>query len=84
MSKPSTTDETEALNGRGEPQDKTLDKRALDRRSFFMMGGSAVAAVAVVPFAGEAEAAAESVSEAKKARYKETEHVKNYYRVNRY
>ena len=84
MSKPSTHDNTEALNGRGEPQEKTQNRRALDRRSFFMIGGSAVVAVAVVPFAGEAEAAAESVSEAKKARYKETEHVKNYYRVNRY
>ena len=84
MSKPSTHDNTEAQNGRGELQEKTLNRRALDRRSFFMMGGSVVAAVAVVPFAGEAEAAAESVSEAKKARYKETEHVKNYYRVNRY
>lgn len=80
MSKPSKTDKTDAPIGAGKPQ----DKRALDRRSFFMMGGSAVAAVAVVPFVGEAEAAAESVSDAKKARYKETEHVKNYYRVNRY
>ena len=84
MSKPSKTDKTVAPTGGGKPQDKQQDKRALDRRTFFMMGGSAVAAVAVVPFAGEAEAAAESVSEAKKARYKETEHVKNYYRVNRY
>jgi hypothetical protein len=84
MSKPSKTDKTVAPTGGGKSQDKQQDKRALDRRTFFMMGGSAVAAVAVVPFAGEAEAAAESVSEAKKARYKETEHVKNYYRVNRY
>ncbi len=80
MSKPSTIDKTDAPTGGGKPQ----NKRALDRRSFFMMGGSAVAAAAVVPFAGEAEAAAESVSDAKKARYKESEHVKNYYRVNRY
>ncbi len=29
----------------------------LDRRRFFMMGGSAVAAVAAVPLTGEAEAA---------------------------
>ena len=57
--------------------------KGLDRRSFFMIGGSAVAAAAIVPLAGEAEAA-EADSEAKKARYKETDHVKNFYRVNRY
>jgi hypothetical protein len=57
---------------------------SVDRRRFFMMGGSAVAAVAVVPLAsGEAEAD-ESQAERVKARYKETDHVKNYYRVNRY
>lgn len=56
----------------------------VDRRRFFMMGGSAVAAAAVVPLAsGEAEAD-ESQAERVKARYRETDHVKNYYRVNRY
>lgn len=65
------------------PADKPQDAKGFDRRRFFMMGGSAVAAAAVVPLAGEAEAA-ESVSDAKKARYRETDHVKNYYRVNRY
>lgn len=55
----------------------------VDRRRFFMMGGSAVAAAAVVPLASEA-GAEESQAERVKARYKETEHVKNYYRVNRY
>jgi hypothetical protein len=55
----------------------------LDRRSLFLMGGSAVAAAAVVPLAGEA-VADESQAERVKARYKETDHVKNYYRVNRY
>ena len=56
----------------------------LDRRRFFLMGGSAVvAAAAVVPMATDAEAD-ESQAERVKARYKETAHVKNYYRVNRY
>ncbi len=56
----------------------------VDRRRFFLMGGSAaVAAAAVVPLASEA-AAEESQAERVKARYKETDHVKNYYRVNRY
>jgi hypothetical protein len=49
-----------------------------------MMGGSAVAAAAVVPLAGTEAVADESQAERVKARYKETDHVKNYYRVNRY
>ena len=56
----------------------------LDRRRFFMMGGSAVAAAAVMPLAGGEAEADESQAERVKARYKETDHVKNYYRVNRY
>jgi hypothetical protein len=57
----------------------------VDRRRFFMMSGSAVAAAAVVPLASaEAVADDESQAERVKARYKETDHVKNYYRVNRY
>jgi len=56
----------------------------LDRRRLFMMGGSAVAAAAVVPLAGGEAVADESQAERVKARYKETDHVKNYYRVNRY
>jgi hypothetical protein len=81
MSKPS---KIKAPAGEGKTPDAgASDAKGLDRRRFFMMGGSAVAAAAVVPLGGEAEAA-ESASDAKKARYKETEHVKNYYRVNRY
>ncbi|QWG22839.1 hypothetical protein KMZ93_23270 [Bradyrhizobium sediminis] len=57
---------------------------AVDRRRFFLMGGSAVAAAAVVPLSSEEAAADESQAERVKARYKETDHVKNYYRVNRY
>jgi hypothetical protein len=57
----------------------------VNRRSLFLMGGSAVAAAAVVPLTGsEAAADDESQAERVKARYKETDHVKNYYRVNRY
>jgi len=48
------------------------------------MGGSAVAAVATVPLASGEAVADESQAERVKARYKETDHVKNYYRVNRY
>jgi hypothetical protein len=67
----------------GEGKSKTT--AGVDRRSFFMMGGSAVAAAAVVPLAGsEALADNEAQSERVKARYKESDHVKNFYRVNRY
>jgi hypothetical protein len=67
------------------PSDKKAQAAAgVDRRRFFMMGGSAVAAAAVVPLAGSEAVADESQAERVKARYKETDHVKNYYRVNRY
>lgn len=54
----------------------------LDRRNFFMLGGS-VAAAAAVPLAAEAQTI-ESDADKKKARYRETDHVKTFYRVNRY
>ena len=65
--------------------DKPQDAKGLDRRRFFMMGGSAVAAAATaVPLATEAEAD-ESQAERVKARYNaDSPDVKNYYRVNRY
>ena len=66
------------------PADKLLDAKGLDRRRLFMMGGSAVAAAAVVPLASGEAVADESQAERVKARYKETDHVKNFYRVNRY
>lgn len=56
----------------------------VDRRSLFLMGGSAVAAAAVVPLAGSEAVADESQAERVKPRYRETDHVKNFYRVNRY
>ena len=65
------------------PANKPLNAKGLDRRRLFMMGGSAAAA-AVVPLAGGEAVADESQAERVKARYKETDHVKNYYRVNRY
>ena len=66
------------------PADRPLDAKGIDRRRLFMMGGSAVAAAAVVPLAGGEAVADESQAERVKPRYRETEHVKNYYRVNRY
>jgi hypothetical protein len=76
MSKPSDS-KALARGGKSQPV------AGVDRRRFFMMGGSAAAAAAVVPLAGGA-AADEAQAERVKARYRETDHVKNYYRVNRY
>lgn len=64
--------------------DQNIAKAIVDRRSFFRAGGGvAVAAAAAVLPAQEAEAS-ESQTERTKARYKETDHVKAFYRVNRY
>ena len=48
------------------------------------LGAGATAVAATAPLVGEARADTESNDEKRKARYKETEHVKTYYRVNRY
>jgi hypothetical protein len=64
---------------------KQQDKTKLGRRDFLraMGAGAGVAVTAAAPFAGEA-AAAESDADKKKTRYKETDHVKAFYKVNRY
>ena len=59
--------------------------RKLGRRDFLRtLGAGATVVAAAAPLAGEARADTESNDEKRKARYKETEHVKTYYRVNRY
>jgi len=59
--------------------------RKLGRRDFLRtLGVGATAVAATAPLAGEARADTESNDEKRKARYHETEHVKTYYRVNRY
>ncbi len=60
-------------------------KPKLGRRDFLraMGAGAGVAVTAAVPLATEA-AATESDADKKKARYKETDHVKAYYKVNRF
>lgn len=82
MRKPSDSKASDSKAPAGEGSSKTA--AGVDRRRFFMMGGSAVAAAAVVPLAGSEAIADESQSERVKARYKESDHVKNFYRVNRY
>ena len=60
-------------------------ERKLGRRDFLRtLGVGATAVAATAPLAGEARADTETNDEKRKARYRETEHVKTYYRVNRY
>ena len=67
-------------------QDKTQNKTRVDRRDFLraLGAGAGVAATAAAPLAGVAKADSENNDEKRKARYKETDHVKTFYRVNRY
>jgi secreted PhoX family phosphatase len=62
------------------------DNKALDRRGFLKFGGtSAMAAAAVAaPILADEAAAQESDAEKKKVRYRETDHVKAFYRTNGY
>jgi hypothetical protein len=65
---------------------KTAAKTRLGRREFLRaLGvGATAAAASAGPLAGEAVADTETNEEKRKPRYRETEHVKTYYRVNRY
>ena len=67
-------------------QDKTQNKTRVARRDFLrVLGtGAGVAATAAAPLATMAKADTENNDEKRKARYKESDHVKAYYRVNRY
>jgi hypothetical protein len=66
-------------------KEKERDKTRVARRDFLrVLGAGAGAAVATTPLAGTAKADSESDQEKRKSRYKETDHVKTYYRVNRY
>jgi hypothetical protein len=67
--------------------DNTSDKKAVDRRGFLKAVGltaGAAATAAAVTTAPTAAVAAESQADKLKARYKETDHVKAFYRTNRY
>lgn len=63
------------------------DKTGVDRRGFLKSVGTGAAGAATIALgAGVATpaAASENAAERKKKRYKESEHVKAYYRTNRY
>ena len=61
-------------------------KTTLGRREFLRtLGvGATVATTAAGTLAGAARADSETNDEKRKARYKETDHIKTFYRVNRY
>lgn len=64
---------------------KTDKKDGVDRRKFFSLFGGATTAAIAVPLATSDVQAAESPADQRKARYQpNSEHIKNYYRVNRY
>jgi hypothetical protein len=62
------------------------NKTKVARRGFLraLGAGAGVAATAAAPLATGAKADSESNDDKRKARYKETDHVKTFYRVNRY
>ena len=66
--------------------DKPAIRQALGRREFLraLSAGAGVAATDAVPLVTTAKADSETNDEKRKARYKETDHVKAYYRVNKY
>lgn len=61
---------------------KQQEKTKVGRRDFLRAMGAG--AVAATPLASPAKADSESDAEKRKSRYRETDHVKEYYRVNRY
>ena len=63
---------------------RAQDDKSVGRRRFFRLIGTGVAAGATVPLATGASADSEKEDEKRKARYRESDEVKAYYRVNRY
>jgi hypothetical protein len=61
---------------------KQQDSKKVDRRGFLRAIGAG--AVAATPLTTAASADSESNDEKRKSRYRETDHVKTYYHVNRY
>jgi hypothetical protein len=66
-------------------KNKPQGHAAVGRRDFLRaLGAGAGVAATAVPLATVAKADSENNDEKRKARYKETDHVKAFYRVNRY
>jgi len=61
------------------------DKTAVGRREFLRVVGAGAATTAIAaPLAAEAHADSETNDEKRKARYRETDDVKKFYKFNRY
>ena len=54
------------------------------RRDFLRVIGAGAGVAAIAPLASPAKADSENNEEKRKTRYRETDHVKEFYRVNRY
>ena len=66
-------------------QDKEkVDKTKVGRRDFLRVLGAGAGAAAAAPLATAAKADSENNDEKRKSRYRESDHVKAYYHVNRY
>ena len=63
---------------------QSKDKTVVGRREFLRALGAGATAAAAAPLATEAKADSETNDEKRKARYQESDHVKRFYRVNRY
>ena len=64
---------------------RSRDGVKMDRRDVLRtLGGAGAAATAAGALSTPAKADSETDNEKRKARYKETDHVRAYYRVNRY
>ena len=63
---------------------QTVDKAALGRRQFLRAFGACAAATAALPLVMEAKADSETNDEKRKSRYRQSDHVRSFYRVNRY
>jgi hypothetical protein len=63
---------------------KDKDNTAVARRDFLRVIGAGATVAAGAPLVTPALADSESNEEKRKARYKDSEHVKAFYRVNRY
>jgi hypothetical protein len=63
---------------------KTERRTTVGRREFLRALGAGAGVAATAPLATEARADTENNDAKRKARYQETDHVKAFYRVNRY
>jgi hypothetical protein len=63
---------------------KEETKTGAGRRDFLRAIGAGAGVAAIAPLASPARADSESNEEKRKTRYRETEHIKQFYRVNRY